>query len=140
MTTAAAMYGTDTMCIDSLRTGRFARGLAVLAQRDYHRLCTPQGTLRGGPNEKNFGLDLAGMCGAAITTALEASIPQRVKNELLKDPQNKAVDVHVRRSDLGGGDVQWTVTVDVDAAVGSFSLVLGVSGVTVELLDLTVFP
>jgi len=128
-------FGRDTLCLDSLRTGRYATGVRLVAQRCYHRLTTPRGTLRGGQHERNFGIDLVGMCGAAITTQLEAAIGPRVRNELLKDEQVLTVDVDVS---VSGGDLDrtWTIAVDAQTAEGPFQLVLAVAGVTVEIMGL----
>lgn len=130
-------YGRDTLCLDSQRTGRYARGIRLVDQRCYHRLITPRGTLHGGPDEGNFGLDLAGMCGAAVTPELEAAIGPRIDNELRKDPQVETTKTIVESSTVRG-QTSWTITIEIDSAYGPFELVLGVSGVTVELLNLEV--
>ena len=126
-------WGRDTLCLDSLKPGRYATGPKLVAQRCYHRLITPRGTLRGGPDEDNFGLDLAAMCGAAVSPELEAAIGPRVQSELLKDPQVESVTVDVVPS---GTELErtWAITVTAQTAVGPFEMVLAVADVTVELL------
>jgi len=133
MTTETETFGRDTLCLDTLKTGRYATGKRVVAQRCYHRLITPRGMLRGGADEQNFGIDLPGMCGGAVTTELEAAIGPRVKNELLKDPQVETVSVSVEKSGTVL-DRTWTITVSATTAAGPFELVLEVDSVTVKLL------
>ena len=128
-------FGRDTLCQDSLKPGRYATKARLVGQRCYHRLITPRGLLRGGADEANFGLDLAGMCGAAVTPELEAAIGPRVKAELMKDAQVESVAVDVVKS---GTPLErtWTITIDAKTAEGPFELVLAVADVTVEILGL----
>ncbi len=129
-------FGRDTLCLDSLRPGRYATGWRLLAQRCYHRLITPRGSLRGGEDEANFGLDLGELLGDADSPALRASIPGRIANELQKDPEVDTVDVTVDVLTVAPGELRWTITISVTSALGPFDLVLAVSGVTVELVGL----
>jgi hypothetical protein len=134
-------FGRDTACIDSLRTGRYATGVRMLAQRCYHRLITPRGMLRGGEHEGNFGLDLAGMVGSTGSVALlSASIGASIENELRKDAEVESASAIVEATVDSDGSMSWTISVDVQSALGPFNLVLGVSGVTVELLGLEGVP
>jgi hypothetical protein len=128
-------FGTDTLCLDSLRTGRRVTGVRRVAQRCYHRLITPRGMLRGGVDEGNFGLDLASLCGSAVTAELESAIGPRIRTELKKDPQVDTVDVDVVSTTVAGV-VSWVITISATTAAGPFRLVVGVSDVTVELLGL----
>lgn len=129
-------YGKDTWCQDTLRTGRYASGVLVVAQNCYHRLITPRGTLRGGPDEGNYGLDLAGMCGAAVTVDLERAMPARIENELRKDPRVSSASVTMSSSRNSDGEVTWTFNVRVRCGAGPFSLVIGVDGASTKLLGL----
>ncbi len=129
-------FGQDIYCLDSLATGRFARKLRIVGQRCYHRLITPRGTLRGGRHERNFGLDLTGMVGATVDKALTAAMPQRIKNELAKDKQVHAVSVAPISETTVGGLATWRISVEVTTDVGPFELVLSVSEVSVDLLEL----
>ncbi len=129
-------FGRDTLCLDSLRPGRYATGWRLLAQRCYHRLITPRGSLRGGEDEANFGLDLGELLGDSDSPALRASLPGRIAGELAKDPEVDTVDVTVDALATGPGETTWTIAVSVTSAAGPFDLVLEVSGVTVKLLKL----
>jgi hypothetical protein len=133
-TTEEELYGRDTYCLDSLRPGRMARGKVLLAQRLYHRLITPRGSLRGGDDEANFGLDLAGKIGSTNARDLGSMLPVQIKNELEKDAEVDAVKV-TATSSTNAGQVSWSITISVTPnTVGPFDLVLAASAVTVELL------
>lgn len=125
--------GRDTYCLDALVPGRIATGVALVAQRLYHRLITPQGTLRGGEDEADFGVDLPGMVGSIEPVALASSLPVRVENELRKDPAVLEVTVDATRTDEAGR-VTWTLRIDVETTEGDVELILAVSDVSVDLL------
>jgi len=128
-------YGRDTYCLDKLRTGRYASGATLVAQRVYRRFITPRGALIGGEEERNFGLDLAGMVGGASTPELVNAMPQRIRNEAAKDPQINPTSVGVTvDASEEGSEYTYTITISARAAGGPFALVLGVSDVTVDLL------
>jgi len=127
-------YGRDTLCIDTLSTGRLARGPRLVGQRCYHRLITPRGTLLGGRDEADFGLDLASLVGSTSPPSSE-SLAAQIRAELLKDPEVESVTAHVEES-RDGALIRWTITVDARSAKGPFRLVVGVSDVSVELLGL----
>jgi hypothetical protein len=130
----ATDFGTDTLCVDSLRTGRMATGVMVVAQRAYHRLITPVGMLRGGEEEAVFGFDLSGLIGRpAMSTA---SIAGRIKSELLKDRQILTVSVDVLQSTVGAS-VSYTITIECTTDVGPFELVLAVDDVSASLLRIS---
>ena len=128
-------YGQDVYCLDSIATGRYARQIRMVAQRCYHRLVTVRGTLRGGEHERNFGLDLTGMVGASVDPALSAAMPQRIKNELMKDPTVRTVSAVVAESTVAGL-TSWIVTIKVTADAGPFALVLSVDEVSAALLEI----
>jgi hypothetical protein len=125
--------GRDTYCLDTYEAGRTARGVRLVAQRCYHRLITPLGDLLGGDDEKNFGLDLSGFIGANDAREVDAMLPVKVRNELLKDPTVEAVTVTAERTE-NVGRITWTLTIKVVSGEGPFDLIVGVSDVTVELL------
>jgi hypothetical protein len=128
------LYGRDTYCLDALRPGRWARGKQLLAQRLYHRLITPRGSLRGGDQEANFGYDLAGKIGSTDARTLASMLPVQIQNELGKDEEVDAVKV-TATSSTNAGQVSWSITISVTPnTVGPFDLVLAASAVTVELL------
>jgi len=123
-------FGTDTLCIDDIRTGRMARGIAVVAQRVYHRLITPRGALL---NAGDFGFDIAGQVGKIhspdYATVLESKIVQEVTKDDAVDVASCMVSVDV--SSLSRVAL---ATVTCITSSGPFTLVLRVDDVTVELL------
>lgn len=133
--TAPTNFGTDTSCTDSMRTGRLSSGARLVGEACYRRLITPRGMLRGGEDEQNYGLDLLDAIGSVQTVSDEAALPGRIQNELLKDERLNAVSADIV-STKEGPAVLWKISIEGDTDEGPFTLVLGVSGVTVELLGL----
>lgn len=127
--------GRDTYCLDAYKPGRTVTGAELLGQRCYHRLITPQGTLRGGEDEANFGLDLAGFVGRTEDAHLASMLPVVVRNELLKDQTVDAVAVKASRTE-SGGLVSWVLTIAVTGTDVEVDLIVSVSEVTVELLGM----
>lgn len=131
-------FGRDVLCLDSLLSGRYASGLRLLGQRCYHRLITPRGTLRGGPDEGNFGLDLASKVGGAVTTAQQAALPSQIENELRKDPQVQSCSAAIVWTTASDRTVSAKVSVTVTSAAGPFELVMAVDAVSARVLRLVV--
>lgn len=129
-------FGRDTWCRDSLRSGRYATGVELVAQNAYHRLITPRGQLRGGEDEEDYGLDLVGMLGSVANPADAAALPGQIRAELLKDERILDVAATVTSS-VGGPATEWIVEVTADTDEGPFDLVISVDGLTVELLKVT---
>ena len=135
MTQSVTNFGRDTSCTDSLRSGRLVSGARLVGEAAYRRLITVRGTLPGGEDEQNYGFDIAGKLGTVVTKSQEAALPGQVQTELLKDERLNAVNVNLV-STKNGPSVSWEVTVEGDTDAGPFTLVLAVSGVTVDLLGL----
>lgn len=132
----ATSFGKDTSCADSLKTGRFVTGLRLVAEACYRRLTTPRGTLRGGEAEQNYGLDLSQFVGSTNARAVEASLPGRIQNELLKDERVESVIVDILTT-TAGSLVTFTITIAVQTAEGPFTLQVGIGSVTVSLLGIS---
>ena len=128
-------FGRDIDCTDSLRTGRYVTGTRLVAQAIYRRLITERGSLRGGEDEANYGLDLTRMIGQSTTRTSARVWEGRIRGEALKDPRVQDCVATVVAASNGVGDI-WTVTVDCTTAAGPFQLVLGVSDVTTRLVGL----
>lgn len=128
-------FGTDVSCMRGLRTGRLVSGVQLVAEAYYRRLTTPRGTLRGGEDEQNYGLDLVSFIGTAATPSAVAALPGRIENELMKDERSESVKVTIV-STASGPAVTWTVTVDARTSAGPFTLVIGVDKVSARLLKL----
>lgn len=128
-------FGRDISCTTSLRTGRYATGVRLVAEAAYRRLTTPRGMLHGDEDEKNYGIDLLDLIGSIQTKSDEAAMPGRIAGELRKDERILAVDVTlVSRTE--GPSLKWTITIEATTAAGPFSLQVGVDDVSVELLNI----
>lgn len=125
--------GRDISCTDSLKTGRFATGVRLVAEAAYRRLTTPRGMLRGGEEEQNYGLDLTAFCGTTNPKATAASLPGRIKSELLKDERIETVDVNIVVT-TSRPATTFTITIAATTGAGPFTLKLLASAVDVELL------
>jgi hypothetical protein len=132
----ATGYGQDTWCIDGVQTGRLARGRQVVAQALYHRLITPRGQLRGGPEEEIFGLDVSGFVGSLGAESACASLPGQIEAELLKDDRVADVRCTFARTQDGAGLV--TIVFEIAVALSDegedFVLTVAASSVGVALI------
>ncbi len=131
----ATDFGTDTSCTTSLRTGRLATGARLVAEAAYRRLTTPRGTLRGGEDEANYGLDLTACIGSAQTAADRAAMPGRISMELAKDERIVETRVTVTET-TDGPATAWDVRIEAGTTAGPFSLRLGVSEVSTTILGI----
>ncbi len=133
MTVVATPYGRDTYCTNRLRPGRVVEGVELVGQALYRRLTTRRGTLLDDPN---YGIHLLELLGSSVSEDMRASYPGRIRNECLKEPRVDSVTVTITENQEGAG-LTWTVDLDVLTTEGdTFDLVLSVSDVTVDLLQL----
>lgn len=125
-------------------SGRYARGSMVVAQAIYRRLITPRGMLRGGEEERNGGLDLSEYVGAVGTVTALAALPNLVRGEIAKDDRVQPGGVTVQATITTNAAGETTIVLDIGVKLederGSFSLTLGVSAVTTELLNVSAPP
>ncbi len=129
----ATDYGRDISGTDFLKTGRFVTKTRLVGEAAYRRLTTPRGMLRGGEEEENYGLDLTELVGNVNPTAASASLPGRIKSELLKDERIESVDVEVLVTTTGP-ETSFQITIEALTGEGPFTLQLLATAVTVELL------
>lgn len=136
-----ALIGLDTSCTDSLRAGRLVRTFRTLvAEACYRRLITPRGTLRGGEQEANYGLDLAGLVGSVVPSggaALIASLPGQIKLELVKDERVNDVATAITSTTNGAKGLSLALTLRITTDEGAVSLLLAADTVTVALLGIS---
>ncbi len=128
-------FGTDTSCTTGLVTGRLSSGLRLVGEAMFRRLTTSRGLLKGGEDEQNYGLDLADAVGKITNASQQAAVQQQVEQEVLKDERIDTATCTIT-STVSGPSTSWQVTIEAQTGQGPFSLVLGVSGVTVDLLGL----
>lgn len=127
--------GRDLSCTTSIKTGRYVTGARLVAEAAYRRLTTKRGTLRGGPEEASYGMDLADLVGSVRTKADVAAIGGRIESELSKDERIASLSVDVLAT-FEGPAVSCVITVEAVTAAGPFTLKLSVDSVTIELLGI----
>ena len=126
----------DTYCVDALVSTQLASGLQVYAQRQYHRLTTPSGTLLGGEEEADFGIDLSEYVGKLEAGVVDSALPVRAQNELAKDPETVSVSVTPTRT-VSAGQVTWNLAIALVSTQGNVQIEIAVSSVTTQLLGIT---
>ena len=128
-------FGYDTSCTRSIRSGRFVAGIDLVAEAYYRRLTTTRGTLIGGEEEQNYGLNLMGLVGKLSTPSNVAALPGKIENELMKDPRTQSVTASVVATTAGPA-VTYTIEIAAQTDAGPFTLVLAVSAVSAEILGI----
>lgn len=131
-------YGKDVSCTTGLRTGRYASGVRLVGEAAFRRLSTPRGTLRGGPDEENYGFDLSEKVGAASSKITIAALPGQISAELKKDERITEVEATVIASKTDSGADALDITILASTGEGPFTLQILASSLTVELVGLTV--
>lgn len=132
----AAGYGVDTWCLDSVQTGRLARGPMLVAQAIYRRFITPRGALRGGDEESAYGLDVSAYIGAVGAATAVAALPGLMRAEALKD--QRVSDAQAQVAAVTSADGLTTITIALHVTLydsdDDFTLTLGINSVTVTVL------
>lgn len=131
----AVDFGKDVSCTTTLKPGRFATGVRLVAEAAYRRLITPRGMLSGGEEEADYGIDLAGLIGTTSAKSDAVSLPGRIRNELLKDERIERVTVDIAVT-VNGPATSFAITVDCVTTAGPFTLRLNADDVTVALLGI----
>lgn len=129
------MIATDTYCIDALKTGRYASGTTLTAQRLYHALTTPRGALRGGEDEGSFGEDLSSIIGNNSNDAAR-QIKAKVARAASKDEDILSISTNVISTIESNGSTSFIVTISAESSTGPFEFVLAISDVTIALIGL----
>jgi hypothetical protein len=91
--------------------------------------------LRGGEDEKDYGLDLTELIGSATTKSDASALGGRIRSELAKDERITGISVDVNAT-TNGPVTTFVIAVVCSTNEGPFTLDLGVSAVTVELLGI----
>ena len=135
--TAASSFGVDMSCTDEVRTTRLVNGTRIVAEACYRRLITPRGSLIGGEDEANYGLDLTSLVGSTNVDEIAAALPGRIALELQKDDRVGDVSTNVVVT-KDGPSATFGVTIRVTTTEAeAFTLTLAVSDVSVALLGIT---
>ena len=130
-------YGTDTYCLDSMKTGRMASGATLIGQRLYHALITPRGALIGGPDEESFGEDLSSLVGSPAGIESERAIREKIQRAASKDEEILSVAIQIQTTVETTGEVAHEVQIAADTSSGPFNLVLSINDLSVELVGLS---
>ena len=133
----ATNLGRDTSCTTGLRSGRLVTGPRLVAEAMFRRVTTRRGTLRGGKDEANYGINLADYVGRANDRATIAPLEGLIAVECRKDRRVLDVKAKVTPRQVSATETALDVTITGKTAEGPFALVLAVSSVTVTLVGLT---
>lgn len=136
----ATGYGVEVSLTDRLITGRLVRGVAVVIEAYFRRLNTARGSLARTrltiDEDLTYGFDVMGFVGAVGLERSVFVVGGMVENELAKD--DRAHDVKCQTSLVPADDGGQMLLLDIDAILNdsgeSFSLTVGVTGVSIELL------
>lgn len=124
-------YGTDLLCIDDAdELFSDVTGIQVVAQDAYHRLTNDTVLGEGG---EDWGYDVTKLLG--MTTAQIAAMPPTISAALQKDERIQAADVTITQNKRVGSQL-WSIIITAICytAEGPFTLILGVSDLTVAIL------
>lgn len=127
-------YGQDLSATKRLNYGRIVSGGELLAEAAYRRLITVRGTLLDDPN---YGLGLVRWLQTEYTPAMLAALPAIIRLELMKDQRLDSVNVEIESTRNASSAVAMQIEITGAGVNGEgFSLVLAVTDVTVDLLEL----
>jgi hypothetical protein len=129
-------FGRDLSCTTSILTTRYSTGPRLVAEAIFRRFITPRGSLQGGEDEQNYGLDLANLIGSVSTPSAVASLPGQIEAECIKDERVISATATVT-STTSGPSTAWNIQINGKTGAGPFALVIGVSGVTASLLGIS---
>lgn len=121
--------GVDLMAGDDLDANhRLVSGTQLLALDLYRRITTPRGRLI---DDADYGIDVRSMLQKPMTVAEEATVPSRIRAEIVKDERVAAADVTVTRTDVN----KWQIQILGRAGEAPFELVLDVTQASAVLLQ-----
>jgi hypothetical protein len=129
-------YGTEIWCDTALRTGRYSRGRQTVVLALLRRISTPRGMLRGGDEESNYGIDLAGMVGAIGYPTVLAALPALIRGELMKDDRVLTLNVNIIDARNTDGSIELIIQIDgtLQDEDEPFALSVSVNETSVTLL------
>lgn len=127
-------FGKDTYCTNELKSARIVSGKTLVVQSLFRRLITPRGTLRGGEEEQDYGIDLTELIGSVSNSDADAAVLAGIiRNELVKDSRVTDVAVEVIRTSEAptSPSIRYDITIDAeleDDETISFSLSVDEAG------------
>lgn len=131
----ASSFGRDLSCTTTLRSSRFARGVRLVAEAAYRRITTRRGTLLGGQDEANYGIDIGDGIGSSNAESYAAALPGRVEAELEKDDRIQATRATATVV-ATGPLVRILLRVACETSDGPFTLTLDVAEAGVAILGI----
>jgi len=128
-------FGKDTSCTSSMRAGQLVSGARLIGEAAFRRITTPRGSLRGGEEEADYGIDILDAIGSVNTKSDAAALAGRIRNELVKDERIQTVDVTI--TDVSEGVAKaFEIAIELGTSAGPFGLAVAVDEVSVELLGI----
>jgi hypothetical protein len=121
-------FGSDLSCVDDITSDAAELSGSdplLVAQAAYRRLITARGAL---PDDADYGLDVRGMFGKALTRQAQIEIPGRVRAELEKDDRIVPETLQITITPTGGlAHADFDLDVQGETALGPFSLTLALT-------------
>lgn len=133
----AELYGTATTCVSDLPSISVqVAGRRAVAEALVRRLTTPRGglaTIDPSPEAAEYGFDIRQYVNAKIGPAEITAAEAAIANECAKDER---VESCVATLTFVRETGKLTISLEVTLSTGPFTLVLGVTELTVEILEL----
>lgn len=124
-------YGVDLDILTDTRASlSLAAGLRNIGNAIARRVTTPRGTLF---YDLDYGFDVRAFLNAGFTIDQLSRLQAQISTEVEKDPRVDSADVTLS-PDIE--NQKMTITIRLELATGPFELILGVSALTVDLLEL----
>jgi hypothetical protein len=130
-------FGRDTLCFDTLKTGRYMSGKLLVASGIYRWLLTPPGILSGSDADRNWGFGIQKYLGRVTTESERAQIGGDIETGLLEDDRRlDSVSAIVTQQIDGAGDVELTIAIAATSAAGPLQFKVAVDQVSARFLGL----
>ena len=115
-------FGRDLSSLDDVDETREVTGLELIAQDAVWRLKTPRANGVLAADAPDYGLDILEEIGSADTEGGAASLPDRIRSELLKDERISSVDPTVIQT-VEGPSTAYDIRIRCETSEGPFELV-----------------
>jgi hypothetical protein len=125
-------FGLDLSSLDDVDETRTVTGVELVAQDALWRLRTPHAMGILEADAPDYGLDLEGAIGRSDSPSEAASLPDRIRAELMSDERILSVESDVVRT-VEGPAVTYAIRIRCDTAEGPFELVGAADATGLEL-------
>lgn len=133
MADPTSIYGYDTACTSGLRPGYVASGVDQVREHCYRALTTPQGSCPGQGTA--LSMDVRDLLHEGMTQRELTAIPGQIRRVVLDDDRVQSADIRVSIVGRGASETLYVTISAVLVDGGTFSLILAVSQLTVEILE-----